>query len=124
MLSPRLSVNIIEPSFLQDWDDYRRCSVKLGRYVEAEFQSDFLPEEATAVDAAVVDDDDFCIMFGVLMRELFFYHPSDVITRGESGGSTAPIPLNPSTEGFSGGAFHSCASESSSFSPIGLSSSL
>jgi len=117
MLSPRLSVNIIEPSFLQDWDDNGRCFVKLGRYVEAEFQSDFLPEEATAVDAAVVDDDDFCIMFGVLMRELF-YHPSDGITRGESGVSTAPTPLNPSTEGLSLGSFrsfHSCASESSSF---------
>ena len=119
MLSPRLSVNIIEPSFLQDWDhDNGRCFVKLGRYVEAEFcQSVFIPDKATVVDASAVNEDEYCIMFGNLMRELF-YHSSDVVNRrGESGGSTAPMPLSPSTEGPfpPDGSFHSCASTRVSF---------
>ena len=118
VLSPRLSVNIIEPSFLQDWDHDVRCYVKLGRCVEAEFcQSVFIPDKATVVDASAVDEDEYCIMFGVLMRELF-YHSSDVVNRrGESGGSTAPMPLSPSAWGSlpPDGSFHSCASTRSSF---------
>jgi hypothetical protein len=120
MLSPRLSVNIIEPSFLQDWDHDNnvRCCVKLGRYVEAEFcQSVFPPDKATVVDAAVGNEDEYCIMFGILMRELF-YHSSDVVNRrGESGGSTVPISLSPSAWGSfpPDGSFHSCASTRSSF---------
>jgi hypothetical protein len=116
MLSPRLSVNIIEPSFLQDWGDHDnnlRCYVKLGRFVEAEFcQSVFIPDKSTVVDASGVNEDEYCIMFGNLLRELF-YHSSDVVNRmGESGGSTAPMHLSPSACGSfpPDGSFHSCTS--------------
>jgi hypothetical protein len=48
MLTPRLSVNIIEPSFLWDGDDDEEITRKLGRFVEAEFPLGMIPHAAEA----------------------------------------------------------------------------
>jgi hypothetical protein len=68
MLSPRLSVNIVEPSFLREvYDDDQE---EMGRYLEVEF-----PSHPDADDAAVFvnqcEEDRRCHSFGVLLCELF-----------------------------------------------------
>ena len=76
MLKPRLSVNIIEPSYLQE--EYNgELICKLGRYVEAEF-----PLGITPVFINQSEEDYRCHMFGVLMYELFL-QSSEVITGGD-----------------------------------------
>ena len=88
MLSPKLSVDIIEPSFLQDVVLPR----KLWRYVETEFQFLGITDE-NSEDVAVFfnqsEEDDHCHMFGVLMYELFFQSSGD---RG--GGAISTVTLS------------------------------
>ena len=83
MLTPRLSINIIEPSFLREEYDGELVR-KLGRYVEAEFPLGMIPyaTEDAAVFINQSEEDDRCHMFGVLMYELFL-QSSEVITGGD-----------------------------------------
>jgi hypothetical protein len=87
MLTPRLSINIIEPSFLRGGDDYDELTRKLGRYVEVEFPLGTIPY-AAAEDAAVFinqsEEDDRCHMFGVLLYDLFLKQSSEVINGGHN----------------------------------------
>jgi hypothetical protein len=73
MLSPRLSVNIIEPAFLRDENDGDQDD-EMGRYLEAEFPSLTKTDEG-AVFVNQVEEDDRCHSFGVLLYELFFGRP-------------------------------------------------
>jgi hypothetical protein len=82
MISPRLSVDIIEPSFLFDDDS------KMGRYLEVEFPSSHLisstsdqaeagrakagPTETIFVNQ--IDEDERCYWLGVLLYELYFHN--------------------------------------------------
>jgi hypothetical protein len=73
MLSPKLSVNIVEPSFLQEENDGDQDD-EMGRYLEAEFST--VPDavgEAVFVNQS--EEDDRCHSFGVLLYELFFNCP-------------------------------------------------
>jgi len=78
MLSPRLSVNIVEPSFLcEGYDDDQE--EEMGRYLEVEFPSLPVTDGAPALvdrgKAVFVDqseEDDRCHKFGLLLYELFF----------------------------------------------------
>jgi len=87
MISPKLSVDIIEPSFLQDVVLPR----KLGRYVETEFPFLGITDE-NSEDVAVFfsqsEEDEYCHMFGVLMYELFFQSSGD---RGKGAISTVTL---------------------------------
>jgi hypothetical protein len=87
MLTPRLSVNIIEPSFLRGGDDEDELARKLGRYVEVEFPLGTIPY-AAAEDAAVFinqsEEDDRCHMFGVLLYDLFLQQSYEVIRGGHN----------------------------------------
>ena len=69
MLSPRLSVNIVEPSFLREVIDNDQDDT-MGRYLEVEF-----PSHPDADDAAVFvdqcEEDHRCHSFGALLCELF-----------------------------------------------------
>ena len=68
MLKPRMSVNIVEPSFLGEVNDDDQ--EEMGRYLEVEF-----PSHPDADDAAVFvnqcAEDHRCHSFGVLLCELF-----------------------------------------------------
>ena len=87
MLSPQLSVNISEPSFLsrsftsgfsgQDADDQVEHQI-MGRYLEAEFSSDQLPLPDLGEAAAVSqnEEDARCYSLGVLLYELFSHNSS------------------------------------------------
>jgi hypothetical protein len=69
MLSPKLSMNITEPSFLRDENDGNQDD-EMGRYLEAEFPS--LPEangETSFVNLS--EENSRCHSFGVLLYELF-----------------------------------------------------
>ena len=82
MITPMLSVNITEPSFLQEeYDGELIC--KLGRYVEAEYHLSTTPyaTEDAAVFINQSEEDDRCHMFGVFMYGLFL-QSSEVITGG------------------------------------------
>jgi len=85
MLTPRLSINIIEPSYLRDGDD-DELARKLGRFVEAESPLGMIPY--AAADAAVFinqsEEDDRCHMCGVLLYELFLQQSSEVIRGGHN----------------------------------------
>ena len=85
MISPRLSVDIIEPSFLFDDDD----DSKMGRYLEVEFSSSrLIPSTSDQVEAEranagptettvfvnQIDEDDRCYWLGVLLYELYFHN--------------------------------------------------
>ncbi len=70
MLSPRLSVNIVEPYFLQGVNDGDQDDT-IGRYLEAEFPSVPGTDEA-AVFFDQREEDDRCQSFGVLLYKLFF----------------------------------------------------
>jgi hypothetical protein len=86
MLTPRLSINIIEPSYLRDGDDNEEITRKLGRFVEVEFPLGIILHAAE--DAAVFinqsEKDDRCHMFGVLLYELFFKQSSEVTKGGHN----------------------------------------
>ena len=77
MLSPRLSVDIIEPSFLLDGES----SEKMGRYLEVEFPSSHIPSTfdraaegpTDTVFVNQFDEDDRCYWLGVLLYELFLH---------------------------------------------------
>jgi len=87
MISPKMSVDIIEPSFLQDVVLPR----KLGRYVETEFPFLGITDE-NSEDVSVFfnqsEEDDHCHMFGVLMYDLFFQSSGD---RGGGAVSTVTV---------------------------------
>ncbi|KAL3806506.1 hypothetical protein ACHAXA_006682 [Cyclostephanos tholiformis] len=69
MLSPRLSVNIVEPAFLQEENDGDQYD-ELGRYLEVEFPT--LPEtDGDAVFVGQSEENVRCHSFGVLLYELF-----------------------------------------------------
>ncbi|KAL3810773.1 hypothetical protein ACHAXA_011785 [Cyclostephanos tholiformis] len=89
MLSPRLSVNIVEPFFLQELDGDDQDD-KEGAFLEAEFP--YLPEtDGGAIIVIQSEEDDRCHLFGVLLYELFF-NCSPISVRGDSvddGGSEA-----------------------------------
>jgi hypothetical protein len=86
MLTPRLSINIIEPSYLREEYD-GELTRKLGRYVEVESPLGTIPY-AAAEDAAVFinqsEEDDRCHMFGVLLYDLFLKQSSEVINGGHN----------------------------------------
>ena len=79
MLSPKLSVNIVEPSFLlgiyQEGNDDDQ--EELGGYLEVEFPSH--PDPDADADAAIFisqsEEDHRCHLFGVLLNELFSHRP-------------------------------------------------
>jgi hypothetical protein len=73
MLSPRLSVNLIEPSFLQDMNGGDHDD-EMGRYLEAEFSS-FPETDEEAVFVNQGEEDHRCHSFGVLLYELFLNRP-------------------------------------------------
>ena len=89
MLSPKLSVNIVEPSFLcgcfkEGNDDDQE---EMGGYLEVEF-----PSHPDADDAAIFisqsEEGRRCHLFGVLLNELFSHRPriSAEDTRSNEGG--------------------------------------
>ena len=72
MLLPRLSMNIVVPSFLQEaLDNGDHQDDEMGGYLEAEFPS--LPDaDGAAVFVDQSQEDDRCHKFGLLLYELFF----------------------------------------------------
>ena len=75
MLSPKLSVNIVEPSFLlgiyQEGNDDDQ--EELGGYLEVEFPSH--PDADAAIFISQSEEDHRCHLFGVLLNELFSHRP-------------------------------------------------
>ena len=71
MLSPRLSVNIVEPSFLLMDDDDSEQEVEMGGFLEAEFPALKKKAHGDAVFVNQIDEDGLCHFFGVLLFELF-----------------------------------------------------
>jgi hypothetical protein len=87
MLSPRLSMNIIEPSFLKDENDDDQDD-EMGRYLEVELPS----LSGTDGEAGVVnqsEEDDLCQSFGDLLYELFF-NCRPINTRENPGDGSGP----------------------------------
>jgi hypothetical protein len=77
MLSPKLSVNIVEPSFLHgsfregNGDDQE----EMGRYLEVEIP--FQPDaDCAAIFISQSEEDRRCHLFGVLLNEIFSHRPS------------------------------------------------
>ena len=68
MLSPKLSVNIVEPLFTTFSSDDNEDN--MGRYLEAEFPS-FPDADGTAVVFYHSEEDERCHLFGIILRELF-----------------------------------------------------
>jgi hypothetical protein len=96
MLSPKLSVNIVEPSFLlgsfqEGNDDHQE---ELGGYFEVEFPSH---PDADADGAAIFisqsEEDRRCHLFGFLLNELFSHRPpiSAEDTHSNEGGTESTL---------------------------------
>jgi hypothetical protein len=91
MLSPKLSVNLVEPFYLKvengdDQDD------EMGAYMEAEFPS--VPEaDGEAVFLDQREEDDRCYSFGVLLYEMFF-NPITARDNTYDGGGTEVLAEN------------------------------
>ena len=68
MLSPKLSVNIVEPLFTTFSSDDNEDN--MGRYLEAEFPS-FPDADGTAVVFDHSEEDERCHLFGIILCELF-----------------------------------------------------
>ncbi len=76
MLSPRLSVNIVEPSFLREVIDNDQDNT-MGRYLEVQFP--FHPDADNA--AVFVEEDHQCHSFEALLCKLFS-HCSPILAEG------------------------------------------
>ncbi|KAL3822373.1 hypothetical protein ACHAXA_010851 [Cyclostephanos tholiformis] len=70
MLRPRLSVNIVEPSYLMG-DDGDGQESELGGYLEAEFPSLKKKADGAADFVDQIEEGNRCHLFGVLLFELF-----------------------------------------------------
>jgi hypothetical protein len=95
MLSPKLSVNIVEPSFLRgsfqegNGDDQE----EMGGYLEVE-----IPSHPDADGAAIFisqrEEVRQCHLFGVLLNELFFHRPTISAEDMHNEGGTDATPKN------------------------------
>jgi hypothetical protein len=95
MLSPKLSVNIVEPSFLRgcfqegNGDDQE----EMGGYLEVEIPSH--PDaDVAAIFISQREEDRRCHLFGVLLNELFSHRPTISAEDTHNEGGTDPISKN------------------------------